>query len=195
MSCSSSHFRCWCRSTCSHFLRLQAHSNRRRPSTAQPTPAGIDGRADSGLCYGSCIRMPNRRLCRRKCGGKMGAQRAPNPLVEAVIECYSDRPAAIMMLRQSFDNPDNHNQATLTTVYQLADALGDRDLALSALRNWCSTRTGPVPLDGAAFGSALGSAVQAAGARNRSWRIISAPRGLGRFLQTGRRDRLRVQLS
>ena len=50
------------------------------------------------------------------------------------------------MLRQSLDNPENHNQATLTTIYQLADALGDRDLALSALRKLVLDLDSPVSL-------------------------------------------------
>jgi TolB-like protein len=56
------------------------------------------------------------------------------PLQQAVIDSLGDRAAALDLLRQAFENPSNQNQPVLTTVYLFADALGDRELALAALR-------------------------------------------------------------
>jgi TolB-like protein len=68
------------------------------------------------------------------------------PLQQAVIDSLGDRAAALDLLRQAFGNPSNQNQPVLTTLYLFADALGDRDLALAALRKLVMDFNSPLNL-------------------------------------------------
>jgi TolB-like protein len=61
-------------------------------------------------------------------------QRPNVPFFETVIESLGDREAARTILRQALEGPANQDQASLMYIYQLADALDDKALALATLR-------------------------------------------------------------
>jgi hypothetical protein len=55
------------------------------------------------------------------------------PLLQALMESLGDRKAALVTLQRGLESSADQNQAQLTIVYQFADALGDREIALAAL--------------------------------------------------------------
>jgi TolB-like protein len=66
---------------------------------------------------------------------KQAEDQRPNvSFFKPVMDSLGEPEAARAILRQSLDNPANQDQASLMYIYQLADALDDKALALAALR-------------------------------------------------------------
>ena len=103
-----------------------------------------------------------------------------------------NRQGMLAVLRKAFEAGEDVDP-------RLADALGDRDLALSALRSYLTRIRGRTEylVAAVAAGSlrrACRSAVQGADARSGPGRLLAAERQVARFLRARGRGRLRVPL-
>ena len=106
-----------------------------------------------------------------------------------------NRQEMLAVLRRASETEDEGQPAVL------ADTLGDRDLALSALRTAANSYAGQGHwrmVSAVASGSlrrACGSTVQGADARRRPGRLLASERPVARFLRAGGQGRLRVPLT